>query len=115
MGEIVEFTPPGDEQGAEGSKGEVHNFDFAVVPGHVYDKDSNCPHCQTMAKAEWNQEVFTPDNQLVADLMLCTDCNQTYLVVERPPMLKVKQPVMTHWKYFEPLVGDLKTKTDSKR
>lgn len=75
-------------------------FDFAIVPEAVFTHNPICPHCQTAAQPELMESPERYEGHhltLLGDLMICTDCNMTYLVVEFP-IISHPVPIMTKWK-----------------
>ena len=76
-----------------------HVFDLPFVPDAVFCKNPFCPSCMSSAHPEHLdiiEEVESTKTILLADLMLCTDCLASYLVVEYP-VIPHDSPIVTRW------------------
>lgn len=99
MGNVIGFNRKEEEP-------SVSRFecDFALVPDELFVNDPKCPHCESYAHPELIEGIDGKDIITVGDLMMCTDCEHLYLVVEKP-VLEVSAPVMTKWnvpdRYFK--------------
>jgi hypothetical protein len=84
-------------------------FDFAIIPDPVFVANPICPHCQSPAHPEMVHGVEEYDSThphlltVLGDLLMCTDCTQTFLVVEFPD-IKYGAPIMTRWSVPDRLV-----------
>jgi hypothetical protein len=95
LGNVIGFRAHDDEVPST----MPHIFDFAIVPDAVFCNETCCPHCQSLAHPELIEPVESSSYSnvtLLGDLMMCTDCEGMYLVVESP-ILPITKPVMTRW------------------
>lgn len=67
-----------------------------IVSDHYWSLDTKCPHCRSYAVPELMEAINERNYETIADLMLCTDCDGLYLVVEFP-FIPFKDPIMTRW------------------
>jgi hypothetical protein len=81
----------------EANEIQVREVDLPIVSDHFWSLDTKCPHCQSYAQPELIEPINERFYETVADLMLCTDCQGLFLVVEFPFLL-YKNPIMTRWK-----------------
>jgi hypothetical protein len=91
LGEIIGFRQNDEEPSLQRTV-----FDFAIVPDPVFCADAKCPHCGTYAQPELIEAVEDASFKILGDLMICSDCQMLYLVVEIP-ILDITEPVMTRW------------------
>jgi hypothetical protein len=97
LGEIIGFRARDDDDKPSSLERTV--FDFAIVPDEVFCADAKCPHCGSYSHPELIEPVESMVNAytgILGDLMICTDCQMLYLIVEAP-VIKYDKPIMTRW------------------
>ena len=92
MGEIVGFRRNDEEEPSL----DRTVFDFAIVPDAVFCADAKCPHCGTYAQPELIEAVEQISYVILGDLMICSDCQMLYIVVEMP-VIDHPEAIMTKW------------------
>lgn len=100
MGRIFGFADntnnPPPESSAEPSVQPSTEFDFAIVPEEVFINDAKCPHCGTYGHPELIEAIEARGYDILADLMICTDCAMLFAIVEQP-VIPSLEPIMTRW------------------
>ena len=90
MGKVLRLHSDGKKQ--------TLTFDLPIVPEHVQSKRQCCPHCNSHEDNSKPVDFIEGAKiKVTGDLMGCSECEQVYLVVLKPALLGLNEPIMTVW------------------
>lgn len=70
-------------------------FDLAIVPDHLFTDSPVCPHCDSPEHPFLSG--YVEEKHMIGDIMECGECEQHFIVFEKPKFLNLKEPIFTKW------------------